>query len=333
MAHNVLVRLAKLPDGHLTVDDFVVEAAPIPVPADGQVLTRTLWLSVDPYMRKRMQEAREGRNPLASGDVMFGRTVGVVEQSTVKGFRAGDLVLGWGGWRHYAVEDAATLELLDASLAPSLSLGVLGRPGITAWLGMMHVGRVQAGDTVVVTSAAGAVGSVAGAIARHHGARVVGIAGGRQKCERLVEDGGFHAAVDYTADDFEATLAQTTPHGVDLGFEAVGGRVLDAVLSRTNMDSRIALCGLVGQYESGEPHSYRNFGRILERSIRLEGFSINHLHDLHAQARANLGQWLSEGVLTPSETVTDGLENAPTALVNLLAGRGYGKHVVRVGDI
>ncbi|VTU46136.1 Putative NADP-dependent oxidoreductase YfmJ (plasmid) [Variovorax sp. PBL-E5] len=330
-ACNLQVRLHSLPDGAVGIGNFELSRAPMPVPGPGQVLTRTLYLSLDPYMRKRMQEARQGRAALRPGDPMIGRTLGVVEAGAAGGFAAGDLVLGWAGWQSFAAQDAERLVRVTP-LEPSSSpyLGALGRPGITAWLGMVHLGQVRQGETVLVSSAAGAVGSVAAQIARRFGARAIGIAGGAGKCAWLKGELGFDEAVDYTAFDFERQLEQATPSGVDLCFESVGAAVLDAALSRMNPRGRIALCGLLGHYQSDAAHAFANFARLLDRGLALQGFRIDDFEAQHAQAAADLARWWHEGALRQHETMTEGLENAPAAFVGMLAGRGFGKHIVRV---
>jgi len=334
------VLLDRVPDGELTVGHFRLVEDAVADPAPGEVLTRTLYLSVDPVMRKLMaNRTREpnglnGVNSLGAGDQMRGRTVGLVEVSNDPRFAPGDLVLGWGGWQDLAVEKGDALVAIAPVAGHPLSvhLGPLGRPGITAWLGIVHTARVTESDTVLVSSAAGAVGSVAGQLAKSRGARVIGIAGGLEKCRWLVSDGGFDMAVDYKSSGFLDRLDEATPDGVSVVFESVGGAILDAALGRMRAEGRIALCGLLDAYQagSGEAYAYRNFGLLLDRGLSLTGFRIDALTEHHPEALAELRRLLEAGALAATETVTDGLENAPAALVGLLAGRGSGKHLVAV---
>lgn len=332
---NTQVRLRRLPSGPVTADDFEVAQGPMPAPEAGRVLTRTIYLSIDPVMRKRMLDVQEGRAASPVGEVMSGRTVGVVEHSGDPRFRTGDTVVGWAGWQQFASEDPERLQRVagDGAGNPSAYLGVLGRPGITAWLGMVHTAEVGQGDTVAVSSAAGAVGSVAGQIARIRGARVLGIAGGAEKCAWLTDECGFDAAVDYKSKDFSGQLADATPDGITALFESVGGAVFDESLSRMAPEGRIALCGLLDGYQSAAPYPYRNFARLLDRGLTLKGFRIDALSDLHSAALADLRTWLASGALVQRETVTAGLEHAPRGFVDMLAGRGFGKHLIRVSEI
>ena len=330
--NNLQVRVRSFPTGVVEASHFEVKPGPMPVPAEGQVLVRIAYLSLDPYMRKRLTDAVEGRVKFQVGDLMMGRTVGEVVESRDAGFRPGDKVLGWGGWQQYSAESARKLEKVsDAGQPLSVHLGVLGRPGITAWLGMVHVAKVKAGDKVLVSSAAGGVGSVAGQIARQLGADVVGIAGGPEKCKAVVQELRLRACLDYKAPDFDEALRAATPQGVDVCFENVGAAMLDAALDRMNLNGRIALCGLLGQYQAGAPYAYRNFPRLLDRALELTGFRIDDHPALYDRARADLGKWLASGAFSQWETVSHGLEQAPAAFAAMLQGRGQGKTLVKVG--
>lgn len=304
----------------------------MPQPAAGEVLVRNHCLSLDPYMRKRLADAVAGRVRFGPGDLMVGRTVGEVVQSRDPGFQTGQFVLGWGGWQQYSAEPAAQLEPVDGggALPLSVHLGVLGRPGITAWLGVVQVARLQPGEWLVVSSAAGAVGSLAGQMARHLGAVAVGIAGGAAKCEAVRAELGLHACVDYKSPGFEPALREATPRGVDVCFENVGAGVLDATLGRMNEHGRIAVCGLLGHYHSGAAHAFRNFPRILDRALQVTGFRIDDHVPLHAQARADLRRWLDAGAFRTWETTSHGLEAAPAAFVAMLEGHGRGKTLVQL---
>jgi NADPH-dependent curcumin reductase CurA len=328
---NLQVRIRSLPTGAVDEGHFELRTAALPVPAAGEVLVRTAYLSLDPYMRKRLADAVAGRVALGAGDLMMGRTVGHVVESRDARFCAGDAVLGWAGWQQYAAEPADQLEKLpQGDLLLSAHLGVLGRPGITAWLGVVHVANVQPGERVLVSSAAGAVGSLAGQIARQLGADVVGIAGGAAKCEAVASELRLRACIDYKDADFEPRLREATPDGVDACFENVGAAMLDAALGRMNAGGRIALCGLLGQYHSGAPYAYRNFTRLLDRALHLTGFRIDDHAALFAPARAQLAEWLHAGAFRQWETVADGLERAPAAFAAMLQGRGRGKTLVKV---
>lgn len=329
---NLQVRLRSLPREAVEEGHFELREGPVPNLGAGEVLVRNHFLSLDPYMRKRLADAVAGRVPFGPGDLMMGRTVGEVIESSDARFRPGEHVLGWGGWQQYSAEPAAKLEkVVDAGGMPlSVHLGVLGRPGITAWLGVVHVAAVRHGECFVVSSAAGAVGSLAGQMARHLGARVVGIAGGRAKCDAVTGELGFHGCVDYKSAGFEQALRDATPKGVEVCFENVGAAVLDATLGRMNENGRVAVCGLLGQYHSGAPYAFRNFPRVLDRALRVTGFRIDGNTDLHERARADLRAWLEGGVFRSWETVSQGLEAAPAAFVSMLEGRGRGKTLVRL---
>lgn len=333
MSANLQVCVRRFPRELVSADDFELREAAMPEPAAGEVLVQHRFLSLDPYMRKRLADAREGRYALNTGDVMMGRTVGSVVASRDPTFQPGDLVLGWGGWQRYATVAGTHLQKVEAidGGSPSVHLGVLGRPGITAWLGIVSVARLRAGECLVVSSAAGAVGSVAVQMARHLGARVVGIAGGGAKCDAVVRQLGAHACVDYKAPDFAQRLIDATPDGVDVVFENVGAAVLDTTLDRMNQNGRVAVCGLMGHYHSGEPHAFRHFARVLDRALSVTGFRIDAHEALHERALGDLRAWFGAGVFRPWETVTLGLERAPDAFVSMLQGRGQGKTLVQLG--
>ncbi len=332
MEKNLQVRIRTLPRETVEERHFEVGEAPVPAPAPGEVLLRNRLLSLDPYMRKRLSDAVEGRAALGPGNLMMGRTVGEVVESLDVRFRPGDLVLGWGGWQLFSAEPASRLEKIEPAgdLPLSVHLGVLGRPGITAWLGVVHVARLKAGERMTVSSAAGAVGSLAGQMARHLGAHVTGIAGGPVKCAAVRQELGFDQCVDYQSPDFELALREATPQGVDVCFENVGAAVLDATLDRMNENGRIAICGLIGQYRPGAPHAFRHFPRVLDRALRVTGFRIDANAHLHERARADLRAWVEAGVFKRWETVSQGLECAPAAFVAMLQGRGQGKTLVQL---
>jgi len=336
---NQKVVLASRPRGLPRPEDFRIEQEPLPAPAAGQVLLQVLWLSLDPYMRGRMDAAKSYAKPVEVGAVMEGGTVARVLDSRHEGFAAGDIVLSYSGWQRYAVDDGATLRKLDPAAAPpSTALGVLGMPGFTAWSGLLQIGRPRAGETVVVAAASGAVGSAVGQIARIHGARAVGIAGGADKCAFVREVLGFDAVVDHRAADFEARLAAACPDGVDVYFENVGGKVWDAVFPLLNDFARVPVCGLISQYNElpqagpGPDRLALLMRDILKKSLNLRGFIQREFLHLQPDFLEQAQGWIREDRLRYREDVVEGLQNAPQALIDLLQGRNFGKLVVKVAD-
>ncbi|WP_207477951.1 NADP-dependent oxidoreductase [Arenibaculum pallidiluteum] len=333
---NRRIVLASRPRGRPSAADFRLEAIPVPQPAPGQVLLRTLWLSLDPYMRGRMSDAKSYVDPIAVGDVMGGGTVSVVTASQHPGYAEGDIVLCRSGWQEYALSDGTDLRRLDPEAAPvSTALGVLGMPGMTAYVGLLSIGEPKPGETVVVAAAAGPVGSLVGQIAGIKGCRTVGIAGGPEKCRYLLDELGFDAAVDHRDPAMAERLAAACPDGIDVYFENVGGAVWDAVLPLLNAFARVPVCGLVAHYNDtglppGPDRSPLLMRAILNRRLMLRGFIVG---DFAAQAdafRRDVGGWLKEGRIRYREDVVDGIENAPDALIGLLEGRNFGKLLVRV---
>lgn len=328
---STAVALRRLPDGPISVDDFELVSSPLPALDEGDVLTRTRWFSIDPIMRKRMLDQAVGGRADGLGQPIGARTLDEVVASRHPSFRPGDLALGWGGWRDLAVQSGERLVAVeDLGDRTSYWLSALGRPGITAWLGVEHVAQVTDEDVLIVSSAAGAVGSVAAQLARSRGAAVIGIAGGAEKTDWLTSEARLAAAVDYKAADFTERLASAIPSGATAVFECVGGRILDESIGVLRPGGRIALCGLIDRYQGNEPWLYRNFNLLLERGIRLEGFRIDDHQDLHAVAVETLRPLVDAGEIVVRETVADGLSAAPQAFVDLLEGRGAGKHLVRV---
>ena len=327
------------PVGAPTPDNFRLRETPLATPADGELLLRTLYLSLDPYMRGRMGEAKSYAKPMAIGDVMVGGTVSRVQVSRHPDFKEGDLVLGFSGWQDHALSDGAGLSKLDPKMeAPSLALGVLGMPGFTAYMGLLDIGEPKAGETVVVAAASGAVGSVVGQIAKLTGCRNVGIAGGPDKCRYVVEELGFDACIDHRGADFAAELAATCPDGIDVYFESVGGAVFDAVLPLLNARARIPVCGLIANYNATELPAGPDrlgllMGNILSRRMRMQGFIIfDDYGDRFAEFSRQMGEWVSQGRIKFREDIVDGLENAPAAFIGLLEGMNFGKLVVRVAE-
>ena len=327
------------PKGQPTTDNFRLETGPVPEPKEGEFLVRIIWLSLDPYMRGRMDDAKSYADPVEVGAVMTAGAVGEVMSSRHDGFTSGDIVTGQFGWTTHAVSDGDGVRKLDPTLAPiQTALGVLGMPGITAWTGINTIAGTKPGDTVVISAATGAVGSVAGQLAKAKGCRVIGVAGGPEKCDFAVTELGYDACLDHRAHDAKslaAALKEAAPHGVDVYFENVGGKTLEAVLSRMNTHGRIAVCGMIAWY-SGQgvaeaqplPAVWRN---ILTRRMRVQGFIIfDHFGDFPAFLK-EVGPMVSDGRLTYREDVAEGLENAPQAFLDMLKGGNFGKQLVRVG--
>jgi len=328
---NRRVLLASRPSGWVSESNFRIEEVPLPSPKDGEVLVKNLWLSLDPYMRGRMNEGKSYAAKQELGEVMIGGTVGEVVESKHPKFAKGDQVLGMLGWQQYGLSDGKGLNKVDASRVPlSAYLGVLGMPGVTAWVGLLDICQPKAGETVVVSAASGAVGSVVGQIAKIKGCRAVGIAGGKQKCDYVVKELGFDACVDYKAGKLNDDLKAAVPDGVDCYFENVGGEILDAVLRRMNAFSRIAVCGLISQYNATEPYGVKAIQSILTNRVKVQGFIVSDRMELWAKALPELAGWVAAGRIKYRETVTNGLENAPKAFIGLLKGENFGKQLVKL---
>ena len=333
------IRLACRPVGEPQDSDFELATAELPDLEEGQVLLRVIYLSLDPYMRGRMSAAKSYAAPVEVGDVMVGGTVCEVVASRSPSLRPGDVVLSYSGWQTHAVADARQTRRLNAAAAPvSTALGVLGMPGFTAYAGLLEIGKPQPGETVVVAAATGPVGSAVGQIARIKGARAVGIAGGPEKCRALREEFGFDAAVDHRAPDFGERLRAAVPDGIDVYFENVGGHVADAVFRRLNRFARIPVCGLVATYNATEapPGPDRLDGfmrRVLTLSLTVRGFVQDEfIPTRHDDFLREMAGWVRDGSVRYREDVVDGLERAPEAFRGMLAGRNFGKVVIRVGD-
>jgi NADPH-dependent curcumin reductase CurA len=327
---NRQIVLASRPTGTVGESSFRLVESEVPPPADGQVLTRVRWLSLDPYVRGRLDDAPSYAPPQPLDQVIQGATVAEVIESRNPAFAPGDLVVGAAGWQEYQVAHGGTLRRIDASIAPaSAYLGCLGMPGVTAWYGLHRIGEPKAGETVVVSTAAGAVGSVAGQLARIAGCRVVGIAGGPVKCAHVVQDLRFDACVDYRSRTFREDLRAALPAGVDVIFENVGGEVLEASLALANPFARVALCGLIAGYE-GADIPLRNVRAILVKRLRVQGFIIADHLSVWPQALAELSGQVAAGRLTWRETIAEGLERAPAAFIGMLRGENLGKQLVKI---
>lgn len=329
---NMQVLLANRPKGWVQESDFRIVETELPPLQDGQVLVQNVYLSLDPYMRGRMDDAKSYAAKTELNDVMVGGTVGTIIESKNPAFQTGDMVLGYFGWQQYGISNGKGLVKLDsaAGIPPSAYLGAVGMPGLTAWVGLISIGEPKAGETVVVSAASGAVGSVVGQLAKARGCRAVGIAGGKTKCDYVVNELGFDACVDYKAEQFVQDLAAATPDGIDIYFENVGGKVTEAVFRRLNPFSRIPLCGLVSQYNEQQPQGPRNYGAILINRAKVQGFIVSEHAQLFPQATKELTTLFREGRLKYRETVAEGLENAPRAFIGMLKGENLGKQLVKL---
>jgi NADPH-dependent curcumin reductase CurA len=334
---NRRIVLAARPVGQPRSTDLRMDRGEVPVPAPGQMLLRTLYLSLDPYMRGRMSDGPSYAAPVALGDVMVGATVSRVEISHHDGYKPGDLVLAYAGWQDYALSDGKRLmPLLPDDPHPSRALGVLGMPGFTAYMGLLDIGRPVAGETVVVAAASGAVGSVVGQIAKLEGCRVVGIAGGADKCCYVVDELGFDACVDHGAGELPGNLASACPKGIDVYFENVGGAVFDAVLPLLNSRARIPLCGLIASYNAtalppGPDRLGMLAGVLLRKRIRMQGFIVYEDYGSRfGEFAASMAGWVLDGKVKVREDIVFGLANAPEAFFGLLQGKNFGKLVIQV---
>ena len=332
------ITLAARPLGAPKLSDFAQAEGPLPTPGPGELLLRTIYLSLDPYMRGRMNAIKSYSPSVEIGETMVGGTVSEVMVSNVTGFAAGDLVFAYTGWQSHALSDGKGLRKLDARDAPiSTALGILGMPGHTAYVGLLDIGRPQAGETVLVSAASGAVGSAVGQIARIKNCRVVGVAGAAEKCRYVVDELGFDACVSHMDADLAEKLAEACPRGIDVYYDNVGGKVLAAAFELLNVAARVPVCGMISHYNDQAPPAgpdrLPTFMRgVLTKRLTVQGFIIfDHRHrwkDFHADMSA----WIRDGSVKYREDYVDGLENAPAAFQGLLQGRNFGKLIVRVGD-
>ena len=330
--------LVRHPEGMPTEDDLKLESIPLPKPGPGEMLLRTIYLSLDPYMRGRMSPAKSYAKGVGPGDTMVGATVSEVMESDVAGFAPGDIVLSYDGWQTHAVSNGKGVVKLDPKAAPvTTALGVLGMPGFTAYAGLLEHGRPKEGETVVVSAASGAVGQIVGQIARIKGCRAVGIAGAGDKCRMILDEFGFDAAVNYKDKDFRDRLAEACPKGVDVYFENVGGDVFRAVLPLLNDFARIPVCGRIAHYNDttlpeGPDRLPQFMGLVLTRRLSVRGFiQFDHL-DLMPDFRRDMTAWIADGKVRYREDIVDGLENTVEAFRGLLTGRNRGKLIIRVGN-
>jgi NADPH-dependent curcumin reductase len=326
---NQRVVLASRPEGWVRGENFRLEKSEVPQPRDGEVLVKNLWLSLDPYMRGRMSEAKSYVKGVDIGEVMVGQTVGEVLESRNEKLKKGDHVLTQLGWQLYGTTSEATK--VDGSRAPlSYYLGVLGMPGMTAYFGLKEIGQPKAGETVVVSAASGAVGSVVGQLAKIAGCRAVGIAGGREKCDYVTRELGLDACIDYKAGNVFDALKKACPQGIDVVFENVGGEILDTSLRLTNVFARVVICGLIAEYNATQPYGYKNMRALLVNRIRMQGMIVFDWKERYGEALKALGGYYAAGKLKTRESVVEGLANAPQGLISLLKGGNFGKQLVKL---
>jgi NADPH-dependent curcumin reductase CurA len=337
--NNRRIVLASRPVGAPVNENFRLESAVVPEPKDGEMLLRAIYLSLDPYMRGRMSAAESYADPVALDEVMVGATVCQVEQSNHENFEQGEWVLAYTGWQDYAISNGEGLVKLGKNPShPSFALGIMGMPGFTAYMGLLDIGQPKAGDTVVVAAATGPVGATVGQIAKLKGCKVVGIAGGAEKCQHAKEVLGFDECLDHKSDDLAQQLAEACGNGIDVYFENVGGKVFDAVLPLLNTGARIPVCGLISQYNAtslpeGPDRMSMLVATLLIKRIKMQGFIIfddyAHRYDEFA---TQMGQWLAEGKIKYKEHLVDGFENTPEAFMGLLEGKNFGKLVIKMNE-
>jgi NADPH-dependent curcumin reductase len=327
--HQILLK--SRPEGAPNLDNFELTQGPTPEPGEGEVLMRIAYLSLDPYMRGRMSAAKSYATPAAIGRPMVGGTVGEIVKTRNSKYSVGDFVLGYGGWQEYALSNGAGLRKLDPAATPiSTALGVLGMPGMTAYIGLLEIGQPKPGETVVVAAASGAVGSVVGQIAKVKGCHVVGIAGGAEKCHFVASALSFDACVDHRATDFAKQLGAACPKGIDVYFENVGGVVQQTVWPLLNDFARIPVCGLIAQYNATTPMPGPDMFSVLRKRLLLRGFIVSDFAARQADFLRDVGEWVSTGRLKYREDIVDGLERAPAAFVGMLQGKNFGKMLVRM---
>lgn len=331
--------LAERPKGEPTDNTLRLETTEVPPPGKGQMLLRNEYLSLDPYMRGRMSSAPSYAPPVEIGEVMVGGTVAQVVSSDVQGYEAGDWVVAFGGWQDYTLSDGTgVINMGKTPQNPSWALGVLGMPGLTAWAGLTQIGQPKEGETLVVAGASGPVGATVGQIGKILGLRVVGIAGGSEKCRHVVDTLGFDACIDYKADSFADDLAKAVPDGIDIYFENVGGAVFDAVMPLLNPSARIPLCGLISQYNAtalpeGPDRMNYLMGQLLRKRITMRGFIVfDDFGHLYPEFAKQMTGWVQEGKVKYREEMIEGLEQAPAAFVGLLRGEAFGKRVIHLAD-
>ena len=331
---NRQITLASRPVGYPTESDFKLVESPVPQREEGQVLVQALWLSLDPYMRGRMREARSYAVPVQIGGVIVGGVIGRVIESRTPAFEVGEIVEGALGWQEYAITDGRNLRRIDTALGPlSSQLGVLGMPGMTAYFGFLDVGEPNPGDTVVVSAASGAVGQVVGQISKIMGCRTVGLAGSQEKISFIVNELGFDAGINYKTGILSDMLADACPLGIDVYFDNVGGPITDAVIEQINTGARISVCGQISQYNLEEPEpGPRNMGALVVNQAKMEGFLVGKFANRFEEARHRIADWIKQGKIRYKEDVVEGIENAPRAFMGMLRGENFGKLLIKVAD-
>ncbi|MCH7745543.1 MAG: NADP-dependent oxidoreductase [Chloroflexi bacterium] len=333
-AINRQITLAARPDGYPSESDFKQVESPVPQPGEGEVVVRTIWLSLDPYQRGRMRDAQSYAVPVALGEVIVGGIVGRVVETRTPAFAVGDIVEGSLGWQDYGVSDGRNLRKVDTKLGPiSTAIGVLGMPGMTAYFGFLDVAEPKPGDTVVVSAASGAVGAIVGQISKIMGCRTVGIAGTQAKIDYIVDELGFDVGINYKTENVASALADACPQGIDVYFDNVGGPITDAVLEQISVGARISICGQISQYNVEEPEpGPRNLGLLVRNQAKIQGFLVGQFANRHEEARLRIAQWIREGRVKYKEDVVEGLENAPRAFIGLMRGENFGKLLIKVSD-
>jgi len=328
---NRQVLLKRRPEGMPAPGDFEIVDAPLPEPGTGEVLLRGIYLSLDPYMRGRISGQRSYAKPVEMGAVIEGRVVGEVVRSNHPAFREGDFAMGGYGWQLYSAVLGNSLLKLDPNEAPiSTALGILGMPGMTAYIGLANIGQPKEGETVVVSAASGAVGAVAGQLAKRQGARVVGIAGGADKCRYVKDELGFDAALDHRSPDLVAALDKACPKGIDVYFENVGGAVQQAIFPRFNDFGRMIMCGMISEYNDTTPRPGPNLMSVVRKRLRIQGFIVSDDWQRYGEFRAVAAPLVKSGQLRYREDIVEGIDNAPAAFIGLLQGKNFGKLLVRL---
>ncbi|AVH64213.1 NADP-dependent oxidoreductase [Nostoc sp. 'Peltigera membranacea cyanobiont' N6] len=330
---NKQILLKSYPTGEPKESDFALVETAIPELGESEILTRTIYLSLDPYMRGRMSDRASYTTPAALGKVMVGSTVSQVVKSNHPQFAEGDFVLGYDGWQAYGISQGETLRKLDPKQLPiSSALGVAGMPGMTAYFSLLDIGQPKAGETVVVSAASGAVGAVVGQIAKIKGCRAVGIAGSDEKCDYIVHELGFDAGINRKTQDLNSALKAACPNGIDIYVDHTAGAILETVLQQINLGARIPLVGLISQYNAETPPPGPNLMPLLIKRASIEGFLVGDYQARQPEFINDVSQWLQAGKLKYKEDVVKGLENAPTAFIGLLQGKNFGKLIIQVGD-
>ena len=330
---NQQILLKSYPTGEPKESDFALVETAIPEPGEGEILSSTIYLSLDPYMRGRMSDRESYATPAKLGEVMMGSNVSQVVKSNNPKFSAGDFVLGYGGWQDYAIAQGETLRKLDPSQVPiSYALGITGMPGMTAYFALLDIGKPKAGETIVVSAASGAVGAVVGQISKIKDCRAVGIAGSDEKCDYIVNQLGFDACINRKTQDLNSALKAACPNGIDIYVDHTAGPILEAVLQNINLGARIPLVGLISQYNAETPPPGPNLMPLLVKRALIQGFLVGDYQQRHEEFINDMSQWLLAGKLKYREDIVQGLKNAPHAFIGLLKGENFGKLIVQVSD-